>query len=109
MQAAQQVEHAPCLHHFRHDWVLRLAPALQFLGVNPGLLPALHASGRLIWHSRSAQLLLQPQPGLVGRPLIGQPLLFMLAAPPPVHDAVPRMARWAIRAPNARDGDGPPH
>ena len=81
-QAAQQVENAQFLHRFRHDWVLRLAAAPQFLDLNPELLLALDASGRLIGHNRRAHLLLQAQPALAGRPLIGQPLQALLDCRP---------------------------
>jgi transcriptional regulator of acetoin/glycerol metabolism len=79
---AQHVENAQFLQRFRRDWVLRLSPAPQFLDVNPDYLLALDAGGRLIGHNRRAQLLLQEQPGLRGRPLIGQPLAALLEARP---------------------------
>ena len=81
-QAAQQVENAQFLHRFRHDWVLRLAQAPQFLDVNPDYLLALDAGGRLIGHNRRAQLLLQGLPALAGRPLLGQPLSALLDLAP---------------------------
>jgi len=79
---AQHVENAQFLHRFRHDWVLRLSGAPQFLDVNPEYLLALDAGGRLIGHNRRAQLLLQGLPALAGRPLIGQPLQQLLDAGP---------------------------
>ncbi len=79
---AQHVENAQFLHRFRHDWVLRLSPAPQFLDVNPDYLVALDAGGRLIGHNRRAQLLLQGLPALQGRPLLGQPLTAWLEARP---------------------------
>ncbi|WP_425261219.1 sigma-54-dependent Fis family transcriptional regulator [Rubrivivax sp. RP6-9] len=78
---AQHVEDAQFLHRFRHDWVLRLSQAPQFLDVHPEYLLALDAGGRLIGHNRRAQQLLQAQPGPAGaggRPLIGQPLHALL-------------------------------
>ena len=81
---AQHVEDAQFLHRFRHDWVLRLSQAPQFLDVHPEYLLALDAGGRLIGHNRRAQQLLQALPGLAGpagaggRPLIGQPLHALL-------------------------------
>ncbi|MEK8051654.1 sigma-54-dependent Fis family transcriptional regulator [Ideonella sp. DXS22W] len=79
---AQHVENAQFLHRFRHDWVLRLSPAPQFLDVNPDYLVALDAGGRLIGHNRRAQLLLQGLPGLQGQSLLGQPLSAWLDARP---------------------------
>ena len=52
-QAAQQVENAQFLHRFRHDWVLRLAQAPQFLDVNPDYLLALDAGDFLVVERRS--------------------------------------------------------
>ena len=84
---AQHVEDAQFLHRFRHDWVLRLSQAPQFLDVHPEYLLALDAGGRLIGHNRRAQQLLQALPGWAGvaglagaggRPLIGQPLHALL-------------------------------
>ena len=43
---ARHVENAQFLHRFRHDWVLRLSPAPQFLDVNPDDLLALDAGGQ---------------------------------------------------------------
>ncbi|MDT7833946.1 sigma-54-dependent Fis family transcriptional regulator [Aquabacterium sp. OR-4] len=79
---AQHVENAQFLQRFRHDWVLRLSPAPQFLDVNPDYLVALDAGGRLIGHNRRAQLLLQGLPALQGQALIGQPLGAWLEARP---------------------------
>ncbi|MFM2055919.1 MAG: hypothetical protein RLY71_304, partial [Pseudomonadota bacterium] len=74
---AQHVENAAFLHRHRHDWVLRLGEAPQFLDVNPDYLLALDTAGRVIGHNRRAQLLFEPGlPGLAaGRTssaLIGQ-------------------------------------
>jgi transcriptional regulator of acetoin/glycerol metabolism len=79
---AQQVENAQFLHRFRHDWVLRLSEAPQFLDVNPDYLLALDAGGRLLGHNRRAQQLLQGLPALAGQPLIGRPLGALLDATP---------------------------
>jgi len=79
---ARQVENAQFLHRFRHDWVLRLAQAPQFLDVHPDYLLALDAGGRLIGHNRGAQLLLEKLPALAGAPLLGQPLDHLLDARP---------------------------
>ena len=79
---AQHVENAQFLQRFRQDWVLRLSVAPQFLEVNPDFLLAVDAGGRLIGHNRRAQLLLQEQPALRGRPLIGQPLQALLEVRP---------------------------
>jgi transcriptional regulator of acetoin/glycerol metabolism len=66
---AQHIENANFLHRFRHDWVLRLSAAPQFLDVNPEYLIALDASGRVIGHNRRAQQALQAD---ARRPLLGQ-------------------------------------
>ena len=63
---ARQVENAQFLHRFRHDWVLRLAQAPQFLDVQPDYLLALDANGRVVGHNRRAQLAFQQ-----GEPLLG--------------------------------------
>ncbi|ACB32362.1 GAF modulated sigma54 specific transcriptional regulator, Fis family [Leptothrix cholodnii SP-6] len=87
---AQHVENAAFLQRHRHDWVLRLSEAPQFLDVNPDYLLALDAAGRVIGHNRRAQLLFEPGlPGLSGRTttapdrgpsaLIGQPIGRLLA------------------------------
>ena len=75
---AGHIENASFLHRFRHDWVLRLSAAPQFLDVNPDYLLALDASGRLIGHNRRAQLILEAAagahtgggtaPSVIGRP-----------------------------------------
>lgn len=64
---AQHIENAAFLQRHRHDWVLRLAGAPQFLDVNPEYLLALDAAGRVVGHNRRAQQALQG-----GRPLLGQ-------------------------------------
>ncbi|MEY4758348.1 MAG: hypothetical protein RJA34_3246 [Pseudomonadota bacterium] len=56
---AAHVENASFLHRFRHDWILRLSTAPQFLDVSPEYLLALDAGGRIIGHNRRAQQLLQ--------------------------------------------------
>lgn len=68
---ANHVENASFVHRFRHDWILRLSGAPQFLDVNPEYLLAVDAVGRVIGHNRRAQLLLEA--GLQGRPVLGQP------------------------------------
>ncbi len=67
---AQHIENASFLHRFRHDWVLRLSSAPQFLDVNPEYLIALDASGHVMGHNRRAQQALQRG---TGRPLLGMP------------------------------------
>ena len=86
---AQRVENAQFLHRHRHDWVLRMAEAPQFLDVNPEVLLALDDSGRVIGHNRRAQLLFEGvvagtagtgrvySPGSPSR-VIGQPLAALL-------------------------------
>ena len=83
---AQQVENAQFLHRFRHDWVLRLAAAPQFLDVDPDYLLALDAAGRVIGHNRRAHRLFAgagaAQQGLAVPSAIGQPLASLLALQP---------------------------
>jgi transcriptional regulator of acetoin/glycerol metabolism len=112
---AHHVENAAFLHSFRHDWILKLSAAPQFLDMNPEFLVALDASGRVLGHNRRAQLLLEAE---VGTAVLGLPIerllnlklgdlgrfvafrpadqraltlagtgrvMFMLAAPPPVR------------------------
>ncbi|MGM9427301.1 sigma-54-dependent Fis family transcriptional regulator [Hydrogenophaga sp. MI9] len=63
---AHDIENAAFLHRHRHDWVLRLSQAPQFLDVQPDYLLALDANGRVVGHNRRAQLALQK-----GEPLLG--------------------------------------
>ena len=63
---AHDIENAAFLHRHRHDWVLRLSQAPQFLDVQPDYLLALDANGRVLGHNRRAQLALQN-----GEPLLG--------------------------------------
>ncbi|MFP8780311.1 sigma-54-dependent Fis family transcriptional regulator [Hydrogenophaga sp. RWCD_12] len=63
---AHDIENAAFLHRHRHDWVLRLSQAPQFLDVQPDYLLALDANGRVVGHNRRAQLALQN-----GEPLLG--------------------------------------
>ena len=77
---AHHIENAAFLQRHRHDWVLRLSAAPQFLDVNPDYLLALDHDGRVCGHNRRAQTLLEPllgggAAGGVGRRsrLLGQP------------------------------------
>jgi sigma-54 dependent transcriptional regulator, acetoin dehydrogenase operon transcriptional activator AcoR len=63
---AHDIENAAFLHRHRHDWVLRLSQAPQFLDVQPDYLLALDTNGRVVGHNRRAQLALQN-----GEPLLG--------------------------------------
>lgn len=63
---AHDIENAAFLHRHRHDWVLRLSQAPQFLDVQPDYLLALDTNGRVVGHNRRAQLALQQ-----GEPLLG--------------------------------------
>ena len=63
---AHDIENAAFLHRHRHDWVLRLSQAPQFLDVQPDYLLALDANGRVVGHNRRAQLAFQQ-----GEPLLG--------------------------------------
>ena len=56
---AQHVENANFLNRHRHDWILKLSEAPQFLDMNPEYLLAVDAGGRIIGHNRRAQLLLE--------------------------------------------------
>ncbi|MCR5865859.1 sigma-54-dependent Fis family transcriptional regulator [Aquincola sp. J276] len=126
---AHQIENADFLHRFRSEWILRLAPAPQFLDVNPDYLLAIDAQGRVIGHNRRAQLLWESDGR---RPLLGRAyeqvldapfaelgrfvqarpsdqravmlaggrqLLFMTATPPPVRPAAPAAPRERQRLP----------
>jgi transcriptional regulator of acetoin/glycerol metabolism len=114
---AHHVENASFLHRFRHEWVLRLSSAPQFLEVSPEYLLAIDASGYVIGHNRRAQLLMETAGAAPllgrhvdqllnishthrGRSLYTQPadrravgvgdsgrLLFLQAAPPPARPA----------------------
>ena len=55
---AHDIENAAFLHRHRHDWILRLSQAPQFLDVQPEYLLALDAQGRVVGHNRRAQLAL---------------------------------------------------
>lgn len=66
---AHDIENAAFLHRHRHDWILRLSAAPQFLDVQPDYLLALDASGRVVGHNRRAQL------ALMGRALNAPPLV----------------------------------
>jgi sigma-54 dependent transcriptional regulator, acetoin dehydrogenase operon transcriptional activator AcoR len=59
---AHDIENAAFLHRHRHDWVLRLSQAPQFLDVRPEYLLALDANGRVVGHNRRAQLALARMP-----------------------------------------------
>jgi len=52
---AHDIEHAAFLHRHRHDWILRLSSAPQFLDVQPEYLLALDVHGRVVGHNRRAQ------------------------------------------------------
>ena len=110
---AHDIENAAFLHRHRHDWVLRLSQAPQFLDVQPDYLLALDANGHVVGHNRRAQLAFeQGQPligmgfeqlfglpfGQIGRFVMTQPsdqravmlaggqqLLFLSAVPPPAR------------------------
>jgi transcriptional regulator of acetoin/glycerol metabolism len=69
-----QIENAYFLHRFRHEWILRLSMAPEFLEVNPEYLIAIDANGKILGHNRRAQLLfadrtseLRDIPELVGQ------------------------------------------
>ena len=117
---AHDIENAAFLHRHRHDWILRLSQAPQFLDVQPDYLLALDARGRVVGHNRRAQLAFagsRPLQGMsfeqlfdqpferIGRFVMTQPsdqravmlaggrqLLFLSAVPPPTRAvaSVPR-------------------
>jgi transcriptional regulator of acetoin/glycerol metabolism len=116
---AQHIENAAFLQRHRHDWVLRLSGAPQFLDVNPEYLLALDAGGRVIGHNRRAQRALETvRQALLGQHFDtlfearfehigrfvmaqhadqravmrqgGRELLFLSATPPPPRPAPPR-------------------
>ncbi len=70
MAHARLIESAAFMRRFRHDRVLRMSGAPQFLDVNPEYLVALDDAGRVIGHNRRAQLLLggdRPGNSVLGR------------------------------------------
>ncbi len=120
---AHDIENAAFLYRHRHDWILRLSAAPQFLDVQPDYLLALDSHGRIVGHNRRGQLALeQGEPligmgferlfglpfGQIGRFVMTQPsdqravmlaggrqLLFLSAVPPPTRPvaSVPREER----------------
>ncbi len=126
---AHHIENASFLYTFRHDWILRLSGAPQFLDVNPEYLLAIDALGRLVGHNRRAQLLLEAQwkTSVIGMPfermfnlapdelglftslrpadqravtLVGSGrVLFMLASPAPTRGATPPLQRIERKIP----------
>ena len=114
---ANDIENAAFLHRHRHDWILRLSAAPQFLDVQPDYLLALDMNGRVVGHNRRAQLALQDGRDAllgtgfealfelpfnqIGRFVMAQPsdqravmlaggraLLFLSASPPPPRPVV---------------------
>lgn len=128
---ANDIESAAFLYRHRQDWILRLARAPQFLDVQPDYLIALDANGRVVGHSRKAQLELARHPGIallgdrfdalfgipfeqIGRFVQAQPserravmhvagaqVLFLSATPPPKPLAAAAGQRLEIPAPLA--------
>jgi len=70
---AAHIENANFLRVHRHDWILRLNAAPEFLDVNPEYLIALDAGGRIVGHNRRAQRMLEAEWGAGGlaRPVLG--------------------------------------
>ncbi len=60
---ASRVENAHFLRCFRHDWIVKIHPAPEFVEISPDHLIALDAGGRIIGHNRAAQQLLEAQAG----------------------------------------------
>ena len=72
---AHDIENAAFLYRHRHDWILRLSAAPQFLDVQPEYLLALDARGRVVGHNRRAALAFaggraggRAAPSLLGQP-----------------------------------------
>lgn len=72
---AHDIENAAFLHRHRHDWILRLSAAPQFLDVQPEYLLALDARGRVVGHNRRAAVAFaggraggRAAPSLLGQP-----------------------------------------
>ncbi len=126
---AHDIENAAFLHRHRHDWILRLSQAPQFLDVQPEYLLALDTNGQVVGHNRRAQLALagaQPLRGRrfeqlfdqpfsqIGRFVMTQPsdqravmladgkqLLFLSAVPPPTKAVASVPRERAVPAPLA--------
>ena len=126
---AHDIENAAFLYRHRHDWILRLSQAPQFLDVQPEYLLALDANGQVVGHNRRAQLALagaQPLKGRrfeqlfdqpfsqIGRFVMTQPsdqravmladgkqLLFLSAVPPPTKTVASAPRERAVPAPLA--------
>ena len=126
---AHDIENAAFLHHHRHDWILRLSQAPQFLDVQPEYLLALDNNGQVVGHNRRAQLALagaQPLRGRrfeqlfdqpfsqIGRFVMTQPsdqravmlasgrqLLFLSAVPPPTKTVASAPRERVVPAPLA--------
>ncbi|MDY0747000.1 sigma-54-dependent Fis family transcriptional regulator [Paucibacter sp. R3-3] len=92
---AQHIENAAFLQRHRHDWVLRLSGAPQFLDVSPEFLVALDGQGRVIGHNRRAQ---QALPRAGSGPLLGQRFDELLEAR---FDQIGRLVAAAHAAPQA--------
>jgi len=92
---AQHIENAAFLQRHRHDWVLRLSGAPQFLDVSPEFLVALDGQGRVIGHNRRAQ---QALPRAGSGPLLGQRFDELLEAR---FEQIGRLVAAAHAAPQA--------
>ena len=73
---SHQIENAYFLHRFRHEWILRLSMAPEFLEVSPECLIAIDAGGKVLGHNRRAQQMfgersseLAEWPQLLGQPI----------------------------------------
>lgn len=126
---AHDIENAAFMHRHRHDWILRLSSAPQFLDVQPDYLLALNSQGCVVGHNRRAQLALtleRPLLGMdfeallgvpfsqIGRFVMTQPsdqravmmssgrqLLFLSAVPPPARPVVANQRECQVPAPLA--------
>jgi sigma-54 dependent transcriptional regulator, acetoin dehydrogenase operon transcriptional activator AcoR len=135
---AHDIENAAFLHRHRHDWILRLSTAPQFLDVQPDYLLALDSHGRVVGHNRRAQQALQPADGTrllgadfealfelpfaqIGRFVMTQPsdqravmmngghrLLFLSAVPPPARPVSAAQGERRVPAPLAALSAGDP-
>jgi transcriptional regulator of acetoin/glycerol metabolism len=83
---AHDIENAAFLRRHRHDWILRLSAAPQFLEVQPEYLLALDSNGRVVGHNRRALQAFAGYRAAAGRvapalSLVGQPFEALFELP----------------------------
>ncbi|MDQ0473391.1 sigma-54-dependent Fis family transcriptional regulator [Labrys wisconsinensis] len=70
---AHKIEIANLLNRFRNQWILKLSASFEFADIDPDLVLALDAAGRIIGFNNRARLLVEHErPG--GAPLLGRPV-----------------------------------